>query len=92
MLDISYLSDDQGDKPSFMIHDRDFKFFEPAFLDLKQKTGVYIDPYGKTRVYPEHQRMLINFLTKDSEDKVVGFVCFLRGSAEEGEVLMADGD
>ncbi|UVK82387.1 hypothetical protein LOY46_23015 [Pseudomonas sichuanensis] len=92
MLDISYLSDDQGDKPSFMIHDRGFKFFEPAFLDLKQKTGVYIDPYGKTRVYPEHQRILINFLTKDSEDKVVGFVCFLRVSAEEGEVLMADGD
>lgn len=92
MLDISYLSDEQGDRPCFIIHDREYKFFDSAFLDLKQKTGVYIDSYGKTRVYPEHQRILINFLRKNNEDKVVGFVSFLRVSAEEGEVLIADGD
>lgn len=92
ILDISYLSDAQGRKPSFIIHDREFKLFESAFWALKQKTGVYIDPYGKTRVYPGHQKILVAFLRGVSDEKVVSFVSFLGASFEEDEVLIAYGD
>ena len=92
MLDILYLSDVQGDKPSFSISDRDFRLFESAFCELERKTGVWIDPYGRTRVYPDHQKLLISFLSGHDEDKVVEFVQFLGASIEEDEVLIADGD
>ncbi|CAK17895.1 MULTISPECIES: hypothetical protein [Pseudomonas] len=92
MLDISYLSDAQGEKPSFIIHDREFTLFESAFWALKQKTGVYIDPYGKARIYPDHQRILVAFLRGISDEKVVSFVSFLGVSIEEDEVLIAYGD
>ncbi|UMZ15268.1 hypothetical protein I9018_15505 [Pseudomonas sp. MPFS] len=92
MLDFSYLADSQGNKPSLSIHDRDVKFLEPAFLDLEQKTGICIDPYGTTRIYPAHQQILVDYLQGRSEDKIVEFVHLLKNAIREDEVLVADGD
>ncbi|MDK1227720.1 hypothetical protein [Cronobacter turicensis] len=60
---------------------------------LKEKTGVYVDPYGKTRIYPEHQKILIKYLESKSKDgDVAAFVEFLLSSISQDEVIIADGD
>ncbi|MCU7646526.1 hypothetical protein [Pseudomonas piscis] len=92
VLDFSCLADSRGNKPSLSIHDRDLKFLEPAFLDLEQKTGIYIDPYGTTRVYPAHQQILVDYLHGRSEEQIVEFVRLLKNCIREDEVLVADGD
>jgi hypothetical protein len=91
MLNFYYLGSG-GSQPSY---DMDYKVFlkvEEAISYLKAKTGVYIDPYGTTRVYPDHLRILINFL-KDSKDKdIIEFLKFLNLACIEDEVVMALGD
>ncbi|EKE4264387.1 hypothetical protein OUR91_004082, partial [Escherichia coli] len=59
---------------------------------LKEKTGVYIDPYGKTRIYPEHQKILINYLAKIKDTDVINFINFLIKASSENEIIIADGD
>jgi hypothetical protein len=92
MLNISYLSDGKGNRPSFAIHYNEINLFEEAFLKLKQKTGVYVDHFGKTRIYPDHQKILINSLLKRDERRIIEFIKFLETSCKDGEVLIADGD
>ncbi|GKX59042.1 hypothetical protein [Leminorella grimontii] len=92
MLDISYLSDSNGSKPSFTIHDSDMKLFVSAFEALRQKTGVHIDPYGKARIYSEHQKVLIYYLLQSQDVKVIEFIIFLEMAIKDDEVLIADGD
>ncbi|WP_339489407.1 hypothetical protein [Pseudomonas rhizophila] len=92
MLDISYLSDDNNEHPSFIIKDSEFKLFDPAFTELKNQTGVYIDPYGKCRIYPSHQKILISLLSKNNESRVIDFISFLKKAIQLDEVLFADGD
>lgn len=92
MLDISYLSDEDNERPSFVIKDAEFKLFDAAFSTLKQQTGVYIDPYGTSRIYPSHQQTLIQLLSKSREGRVVEFVTFLKASSAADEVLIADGE
>ncbi|WP_218056254.1 hypothetical protein [Gilliamella sp. App6-5] len=47
MLDFSYLSDQNGSKPSVILSDKKVQLLEQAFIDLKQKTGIIIDAYGR---------------------------------------------
>ncbi|MDK1144024.1 hypothetical protein QMS75_15900 [Cronobacter sakazakii] len=93
MLDLSYLSDDIGNGPSLILNDRVIRKLEDSFLFLKEKTGVYVDPYGKTRIYPEHQKILIKYLeSKNKDDDIAAFVAFLLSSISQDEVIIADGD
>ncbi|AYH04255.1 hypothetical protein [Pectobacterium parmentieri] len=92
MIDFSYLSDNDGSKPSLILHDKAIKKLETYFLLLKEKTGIYIDPYGKTRVYPDHQKILINFLVNIKDEEVINFVEFLTKAINENEVIIAEGD
>lgn len=92
MLDFSYLSDKRGDKPFLQLSDADVARVHDAFARLREKTGVYIDPYGRTRIYPEHQKILITLLSKDADGSVHLFIDFLKVASEADEVLLADGD
>ncbi|WP_336282325.1 hypothetical protein [Cronobacter dublinensis] len=93
MLDLSYFSDDSGNGPSLILNGRVVRKLEDAFLFLKEKTGVYVDPYGKTRIYPEHQKILIKYLkSKNKDDDITAFVAFLSSSMSQDEVIIADGD
>jgi hypothetical protein len=92
MLDLSYLSDSDGTKPSLILHDKVLRKIEASFLDLKNKTGIYIDPYGKTRVYPEHQKILIDYLSDFKDEDVVSLVNYLIEARAGNEVIIADGD
>jgi len=92
MLDISYFSDINGDKPSFIIKYSELKLFSDAFSELKSKTGVYIDPYGRCRIYPSHQKMLSLLLSTSKDKRVVEFLVFLEKALQSEEVLLADGE
>lgn len=92
MLDFSYLSDSDGSKPSLILHDKTIRKLESPFLYLKEKTGIYIDPYGKTKIYPEHQRILINYMAKIKDADVIKFTYFLIKASDENEIVIADGD
>ncbi|EPV8302551.1 hypothetical protein ACWARV_002513 [Escherichia coli] len=92
MIDFSYLSDTDGSKPSLILHDKIIRELENSFFYLKEKTGVYIDPYGKTRIYPEHQKILINYLAKIKDTDVINFINFLIKASSENEIIIADGD
>jgi hypothetical protein len=92
MLDFPYLSDDEGRKPSFAMDYKTINKIENCFFYLKEKTGIYIDPYGRTRVYPDHQRILINYLKNTKDKEVIDFINFLTIASNEDEVIIADGD
>ncbi|WP_041411680.1 hypothetical protein [Serratia sp. FGI94] len=92
MLDLYYLSDSDGTKPSLILTDKVLRKIEASFLKLKNKTGVYIDPYGKTRVYPEHQKILIDDLSDFKDEDVVSLVNYLIEARNDNEVIIADGD
>lgn len=92
MIDFSYLSDKDGSKPSLVLHDKAIKKLEGYFLLLKEKTGIYIDPYGKTRIYPDHQKILVNCLADIKDEEVIKFVKFLTKAINEDEVIISDGD
>jgi hypothetical protein len=92
MLDISYLSDDNDEHPFFLIRDSELRLFDAAFTELKKQTGVYIDPYGKCRIYPSHQKTLVLLLSKRNESRICEFISFLEKAIELDEVLLADGE
>ncbi|EEV6996278.1 MULTISPECIES: hypothetical protein [Escherichia] len=92
MIDFSYLSDTDGSKPSLILHDKIIRKLENSFFYLKEKAGVYVDPYGKTRIYPEHQKILINYLAKSKDTDVINFINFLIKASSENEIIIADGD
>ncbi|PIT15212.1 hypothetical protein [Snodgrassella alvi] len=92
MLDFSYLSDTDGSKPSLTLDYKTTQLLNDAFLYLKEKTGIYIDPYGKTRIYPDHQRILINYLVKNKDNEIKKLVAFLSEAISKDEVIIADGD
>lgn len=92
MLDFSYLSDQKGCKPSLVLSDKKVQLLEQAFIYLKQKTGIMIDAYGRTRIYPNHQKILINLLQKHNDSEIKKLVMLLKQAVSEDEVIIADGD
>ncbi|BDR57662.1 hypothetical protein [Xylocopilactobacillus apicola] len=92
MLDFSYLSDTDGSKPSLALKDKTIQLLEDAFLDLKEKTGIYIDPYGKTRIYPAYQKILLDYLSDNKDEEIKKLVTFFAESICQDEVIVADGD
>jgi len=67
MLDVYFLSD--YDRQTISASGREgrtfsldnYGLFRPGFEFLHSKTGVYIDEYGDVRVYPAHQRILLEY-------------------------------
>ncbi|ELY4324005.1 hypothetical protein DOX44_003785 [Cronobacter turicensis] len=87
------MSDSIGNGPSLILNDRMVMKLEVLFLFLKEKTGVYVDPYGKTRIYPEHQKILIKYLESKSKDgDIAAFVEFLVDCIYQDGVIIAYGD
>lgn len=92
MIDFSYSTDNDGSKPFIVLHDKVIQKLERAFYYLKEQTGIYIDPYGKTRIYPDHQKILINYLINTKDSEVNNFVNFLIKASNENEIIIADGE
>ncbi len=52
---------------------------------LRSKTGVYLDPYADSRLYPAHQTLCIAFLRGQSAPHT-DFIAFLQEAAAQNEV------
>ncbi|CAN7171874.1 hypothetical protein LJR129_000290 [Acidovorax sp. LjRoot129] len=72
--------------------DSDIRLFEHAFEELQKKTGVFIDPYGKCKIYPDHLKIIQKALENSKSDVASRFSKFLDEVIFQGEVLTADGD
>ena len=92
MLNFSYLSDTYGSKPSLFLNDKSVELLSNAFLYLEKKTGIYIDPYGTTKVYPDHQKILINYLSDNENNEIKKILAYFREAISQDEVILADGD
>jgi len=67
-IDFYDLLDANKKKILFQISQDDFDEIEFVFSHLKKKTGVYIDPYGKSRIYRSHVEMLVSFMTESMKE------------------------
>lgn len=76
-IDFYDLLDGNRKKILFKISQDDFDEIEFVFSYLKKKTGVYIDAYGKSRIYRDHVEMLVSFMTE----------CMKESSSNKGKIL-----
>ena len=58
---------------------------------LRQRTGIFIDPYGDTKLYPSHQKILIAYLEKFPR-KNIELVNFLKESSALDAIVYCVGD
>ncbi|WP_344757817.1 hypothetical protein [Mucilaginibacter dorajii] len=40
------------------------------WVDYKKLTGIFIDPYGKTRIYQDHVPLIVSLINKSLADIV----------------------
>lgn len=92
MLYLSYISDTDGVKPSLLLSDKIVKLLDDALFYLEEKTGIYINPYGTTKVYPDHQKILINYLSNNKDDEIKKLLAYFREAVSQDEIILADGD
>ncbi|SEO38628.1 hypothetical protein [Mucilaginibacter sp. OK283] len=67
-IDFYDLLDTNKKKILFEISQDDFDEIEFAFSRLRKKTGVYIDAYGKSRIYRNHVELLVSFMTESMKE------------------------
>ena len=89
---LDFCFSEENKKDEFSIKDNELPLFEPSFYDLRDKTGIFIDPYGRTKIYPDHQKILVKFLEKNNNRRVADFITFLKKSIAHEALLLADGD
>jgi len=67
-IDFYDLLDANKKKVLFEITQDDFDEIEFVFSHLRKKTGVYIDPYGKGRIYRNHVELLVSSMTESMKE------------------------
>jgi hypothetical protein len=71
----------------------DFLLLEESICALKEKTGVYIDPYGDTKLYPDHGKILLSLMdSKKTNDNVRRLLNIIQESIDKDELLFFIGD
>jgi hypothetical protein len=91
-LDFYYTSKKTNTIESFKMKDSEIRLLEQVFEELQKKTGVFIDPYGKCKIYPDHLKIIQKALEKSKSDVGARFSKFLDGAIFQEEVVTADGD
>jgi hypothetical protein len=93
-LDVFFLSDKKMERCLLSLSKSDVVYLEKYMALLRKKTGVYIDPYGTTRLYPNHGKILFNSIKHQGyiNDKIKNFLLILQRAMDENEVLLFEGD
>jgi len=72
-LDLYDINDVHLNNKLFEIEYADFEIVESVLSSFKKTTGITIDPYGTTRIYAGHIKLIISltkeYLSKIKEDK-----------------------
>ena len=88
------------DEPSCVLDDRTIELLDPAWAYLADKTGIWIDPYGHSRISPAHAQLLLDGihdrvmlgLEGDDAERVAEFRALLNECVREQRSLYAEGD
>lgn len=93
-LDIYYISDRKRGNCLITLSRSDLVFLEKSIFSLKEKTGVYIDAYGTTKLYPDHGKILLSSINclKVSNKNIEDFLRIIQLSIEKDEILILEGD
>jgi hypothetical protein len=98
-----YLLDDKSHRNLiFQLEENDLSIIEDALIKLQKLTGVVIDAYGKTTMYPDHVKLWLKLLeeleldNKRNKDghysRIMSLKEFLRMVSKNGEGLLIIGD
>jgi len=64
-IDLCYLDDQK--EVLVTLDESALTKLEPAFKLLQAKSGVYVDPYGTTRISPDHAKIILSEIEKFAE-------------------------
>ncbi|WP_346893036.1 hypothetical protein [uncultured Roseibium sp.] len=92
-LDFCWLGE-QKQPPRVTLNDRDIEAVLRAFEKLKDRTGVFVDPYADTRIAPEQAKVLIVEIekTKADSDGIRRLLNLLDEAVKSSEWIIAVGD
>lgn len=98
-LDFYDINDIQLNKKLFGIEHIDFEILGPVMFSFKKATGVTIDPYGTTRIYAAHIKLIVPLIKehllnlKDGKhglQKILSDLIALFESVEDGFIIIGD--
>lgn len=89
-----YRLGEQKPSPRVTLEFRDYEAIRRAFEDLKDRTGVFVDPYADTRIAPEHAKILYDGIEneKADSDAIRRLLNLLDEAVKSGEWIIAIGD
>ena len=89
---LDYYYDAPEGRVSGALADADLALCVPAFTILEKKTGVFIDPYGDTRLYPDHARIVLAALPDANAEGILAFRRNLESAVQNRSVIHFLGD
>lgn len=93
-IDFTWL-DKQNGPDKVTLTDSSFKRIEKALNKLKEKTGLFVDPYSDTRISPDHAQLLQTLIIdscSERTDELEALEDMLRKSAEKSWWILVEGD
>lgn len=101
-IDFYLLDDRSHNNLIYQLEENDLLLIEDALISFKKLTGVIIDAYGRTTIYPDHVKLLLKLLEELEFDdkrnkegcnsKIVSLKEFLKMLVKNGEGLLIIGD
>jgi len=91
-MDIYSSSDKKN--PLVSLSGSDIRSIEKAISMLKEKTGVYLDPYGTTKIYPDHGKILLSIIVNNKEKTktIMRFMDIINEYITKNDILIFEGD
>jgi len=81
------------EEPYLNLSHTEFNMLLPYFNQLQIKTGVVIDEYSDTKLYPEHSKFLLELIDENIGDNNINtLISLLKKSSKESVNLLFIGD
>lgn len=93
-VDFSWLDEKNGEQ-FVSLNDRQFNQLEAPLSELLSKSGIVIDRYGRTRLSPDHARLILEVIDKDNLDvreSLPDFIKMLKIATEYSWWILVEGD
>jgi len=93
-LDVYSVSDKKMENCLITLSNSDVRLLEMEIYFLKEKTGVYVDLYGTTKLYPDHSKILLEVILKNKKEgkNIINFINVIKESIKQDDVLVFEGD
>jgi len=100
-LDFYDVTDCDREKKLFSLLQKDYLQVSQIFEMFEQRTGVFVDPYGTTRLYSNNIGLLVELIGRCLSEEVCKNVdfelikrlqMFLSNAFQKGHTLIIEGD